>query len=69
MGTQGFAVSSGSRHKMAAWDFVKYMASKPGQETFAKTYASVPIRKSLANDPVWRNLPGPPYNNDLRRIQ
>jgi len=64
MGTQGFAVSAGSRNKQAAWSVVKYIASAEGQRVFAETYASVPIRQSLANASFWRNLPGPPYNNE-----
>jgi len=64
MGTQGFAFSANSPHKKEAFQFIAFLASPAGQRVFASTYASVPIRKSLADDASWRKLPGPPYNND-----
>jgi len=64
MGTSGYAVSADSTHQKEAFEFVKFIVSPQGQRIFASTYASVPIRASLAEDPSWRKLPGPPYNND-----
>jgi multiple sugar transport system substrate-binding protein len=64
MGAAGYAVSATTRHRDAAWTFIKFVASPTGQRLFARTYASVPARMSLANDPSWRKLPGPPFDDN-----
>jgi multiple sugar transport system substrate-binding protein len=64
MGTYGYAVSANAQRPQAAWDFVKYLASPTGQSIIARTYAGIPLLKSMADDPTWRELPPPPANKD-----
>jgi multiple sugar transport system substrate-binding protein len=64
MGTYGFAISAQTKHPEAAWDFVKYLASATGQRIIARCYAGIPLLKSMADDPAWRELPPPPTNNE-----
>ncbi len=53
VGCVGYAISAKSEHKQEAWEFLKFIASKEGQEAFALTGAGVPVRKSLANSDTW----------------
>ncbi|MDB5058157.1 MAG: extracellular solute-binding protein family 1 [Chloroflexi bacterium] len=61
MGTAGFAVSENSKQRLAAWDVVKFVGSVAGQTALSKLGVTMPIRKSMLNNPVWR-VPG--LNND-----
>ncbi len=61
MGTAGFAVSENSKNRLVAWDVVKYVASVEGQTILAKAGTSMPVRKSMLNNPIWRR---PGLNND-----
>jgi multiple sugar transport system substrate-binding protein len=61
MGTAGYAISSTSTQRAAAWDFVSFIGSKAGQQALGATGANVPVRKSLVNDKGWRGFP---LNND-----
>ena len=62
MGTFGFAVSAKTQYPQEAWDFVKEIISKDGQETLARTYRAMPLLKSMANSPVFDELKPPPAN-------
>ncbi|HZS87102.1 MAG TPA: sugar ABC transporter substrate-binding protein [Chloroflexota bacterium] len=57
MGTAGWAVSAGSKNRSAAWDIVKFVGSVQGQTALAKLGVTMPIRKSMLNNPVWK-VPG-----------
>jgi len=61
MGTAGFAVSENSKQRAAAWDVVKFVGSVAGQTALSKLGVTMPIRKSMLNNPVWRK---PGLNND-----
>ena len=60
MGTAGWAVSAGSKNRAAAWDIVKFVGSVQGQTALAKLGVTMPIRKSMLNNPVWKT---PGLNN------
>jgi multiple sugar transport system substrate-binding protein len=62
MGTFGYAVSAGTEHPQEAWDFVKSILTKEGQETFARTYRAMPLLKSMADSPIFDELEPPPAN-------
>jgi ABC-type glycerol-3-phosphate transport system substrate-binding protein len=34
-------------------------------KVFLESYLVVPAIKTFYDDPAWRDLPGPPYNNDV----
>lgn len=60
-GNTGYAISSISEKKELAWEFLKFVMSERGQETFSATGNCVPILTSMQNaaDATWRNsLPG-----------
>lgn len=65
MGTQGFAVTSGTKHTDQAWALTSFVVSPAGQRVLASDYSTVPVRISLANDPSWRKLPPPPASDDV----
>ena len=62
MGTQGVAVTTTTKHPDVSWNVAKYTITPAGQKIYASQYGSVPVLKSMRNDPVWRNLPAPPAN-------
>lgn len=62
MGTYGYAVSANATDPQAAWDFVKYLASKDAQLAIATNYAGTPLLRSLREDPKLVNLAPPPKN-------
>ncbi len=65
MGTFGFALTTKAKNPDAAWRFLEYKYSEEGQKMITSQYASVPAMKRFYNSPFWRELPGPPYNNDV----
>jgi multiple sugar transport system substrate-binding protein len=54
MGTAGWAISAGSKNRAAAWDIVKFVGSVQGQTALSKLGVTMPIRKSMLNNPVWK---------------
>jgi multiple sugar transport system substrate-binding protein len=64
IGTQGWAVSTQTKHPEEAWQVTKYHITPPAQRIFAQTYAAVPILQSMRTDPAWRDLAPPPANHD-----
>ncbi|HEX2037522.1 MAG TPA: sugar ABC transporter substrate-binding protein [Chloroflexota bacterium] len=64
MGTAGNAVSTQTKAPDDAWILAKYMISPTAQRIYAGTYASVPVLRSMRNDPSWRNLAPPPANTE-----
>jgi len=62
MGTFGFAITANTDHPQAAWDFVKYLASKTGQRIITSNYIGMPLLKSMADDPIFEQLKPPPAN-------
>jgi multiple sugar transport system substrate-binding protein len=64
MGTHGWAVSTQTKSPEAAWKLTSYMISRPAQEIFARSYATVPVLRSMRNDASWRSLPAPPNNHE-----
>jgi multiple sugar transport system substrate-binding protein len=64
MGTMGYAMSSATKDPDAAWEVLHYTFTE-GMKVFMETYLLVPPIKSFYDDPTWKNLPGPPYNNQI----
>lgn len=50
-GSVGYAVSSKSQNKEAAWKLVEYIASREGQEILTATGFQIPVYEDLAMDP------------------
>jgi multiple sugar transport system substrate-binding protein len=63
MGTMGYAMSAQSENPDAAWELLQYTYTE-GMKVFMETYLLVPPIQSFYDDPTWKSLPGPPYNND-----
>ncbi len=64
MGTMGYAMSATTENPDAAWEVLHYTFTE-GMKVFMETYLLIPPIKSFYDDPTWRDLPGPPYNNDI----
>lgn len=64
-GTSGYGVISSSKCKEEAAKFIFYSVSEEGQLLFSETGNCVPVRKSLADNEVWRNsiegIPAEPF--------
>ncbi len=64
MGTMGYSIAATSKNIEAAWNLLQYTYTE-GMKVFMETYLLVPPIKTFYDDPTWRNLPPPPYNNDV----
>jgi ABC-type glycerol-3-phosphate transport system substrate-binding protein len=64
MGTMGYAMSSQTKDPAATWKLLEY-AYSDGMTFFMESYLVVPPIETFYDDPAWRDLPGPPYNNDI----
>ena len=64
MGTMGYAMSASSEQPEAACELLNYVYTE-GMQVFMETYLLVPPIKSFYDDPAWRDLPGPPYTNEV----
>ena len=62
MGTQGYAISAQTEDPTAAFHLLEFIFTE-GMVVFMQDYLTVPPIKSFYDDPAWRELPGPPYNN------
>ena len=63
-GASGYSVYKGSANPELAAKLVFYIISDEGQQIFAKTGNSVPVRISLSKDATWRSLPSENLNQD-----
>jgi multiple sugar transport system substrate-binding protein len=64
MGTMGYAMSSQTKDPSATWKLLEYTYSD-GLKFFMESYLIVPAISTYYDDPAWKELPGPPYNNDI----
>lgn len=64
MGAMGYAISSQTENPDAAWKLLDY-AYSDGMTFFMESYLVVPPITTFYDDPAWRDLPGPPYNNEI----
>lgn len=64
MGTMGYAISSETKDPAATWKLLQYAYSE-GMKFFMESYLIVPPITTFYEDPAWRELPGPPYNNGI----
>ncbi len=64
MGAMGYAISSQSKDPSAAWKLMEYTYTD-GMKFFMESYLVVPPITTFYDDPAWRDLPGPPYNNEI----
>lgn len=63
MGTWGISVFSGSKMKEAAYEYVKYLITPACQKLLAQKGMSVPLLRSVAEDPSWTESVTPPPQN------
>lgn len=49
----GNAIYSGSKQKDAAWELVKFLGSRPYQESLARSGTSIPALRSVAESPIY----------------
>lgn len=64
MGTMGYAMSTQTEDPQATWKLLEYAYSE-GMRFFMESYLLVPPIETFYDDPIWRDLPGPPYNNEV----
>ena len=62
MGTYGYGISKDSKHPKEAWELIKFLASPEGQRLGLKQYSSMPLLKSMADDPAFKDMAPPPAN-------
>jgi multiple sugar transport system substrate-binding protein len=56
----GHSVTAMSKNKEASWEVLKWLASKPSYEHWAKTGLTLPTHKEVANSPLVINPSQPP---------
>lgn len=56
MGCSGYGISSFSKNKDKAWDFLKFVMSEDGQKAFGETGNGVPMIESMSTDTCWKNI-------------
>jgi ABC-type glycerol-3-phosphate transport system substrate-binding protein len=64
-GTMGFCITKKGVNRgvgQESWECSVTTVSDSCQKMWAKDYQMVPVIKSLAEDPIWRDLPPPPVN-------
>jgi multiple sugar transport system substrate-binding protein len=54
----GFVISKDSKNPDAAWKFVQYALSEPGQKRLAELGFAIPVLKSVATSPSYLQQPG-----------
>lgn len=64
MGASGYGMSRNTKHAKEAWEFLKFIVSPEGQKVFAESGSAVPVLKSMAKDPCWRDPTQCPRNYD-----
>jgi multiple sugar transport system substrate-binding protein len=52
-----YFIPANSRHKDEAWEFMKYLLDNEPLGEFTKAISNLPARKSLADDPIYADLP------------
>lgn len=57
VGCSGYGINAHSAHKDEAWEFLKFIISREGQEVYGKTGMGVPVLQSMKNDSSWRDYP------------
>ncbi len=60
-GGSGYVISSASKHKEAAWTFLKWLEGPKGQAVFTETGVMVPARRSVGQADVFLKQQ-PPHN-------
>jgi multiple sugar transport system substrate-binding protein len=63
-GGAAYAISSQSRHKEAAWTFLKWLESPKGQAIFTETGVAVPARRSVGQADVFLKQE-PPHDAEV----
>jgi multiple sugar transport system substrate-binding protein len=64
MGTMGYAMSANTDNPDATWKLLNYLFTE-GMHVFMESYLVVPPITAFYDDPAWKGLPGPPYDNDV----
>jgi ABC-type glycerol-3-phosphate transport system substrate-binding protein len=57
-------MSSQTKDPSATWKLLEY-AYSDGLKFFMESYLIVPAISTYYDDPAWKDLPGPPYNNEI----
>jgi multiple sugar transport system substrate-binding protein len=60
----GMTIMTGAKNKLAAWELVKFFASKEILEYILEEGLAQPVRKSQANSRAWRSK-NPPHSYDV----
>jgi len=61
-GMYGYAITTDTKYPNAAAAFAMYLLSKRGEIVGSQVTGGVPLRKDLANSPVWTSYPHVGYN-------
>ncbi len=67
-GTMGPGVSAAAQKRgtaEAAYKLVSTVLSPACQKHWARQYMAIPVLQSMAKDPSWYDMPGPPDNRDV----
>lgn len=64
-GSFGYSVGATTKYPEAALDFLWTIYSDEAYELWTENYSTVPSVKSIYETGSWRDLPGPPYSNDV----
>lgn len=57
LGGENWAITSTSKQKDVAWDFIRFSQGKENLKEFLLLIGRIPARKDLIQDPVWQNDP------------
>lgn len=56
MGCSGYGLTSTSKNKDKAWDFLRFIITQQGQEAFSATGNCVPVIKDMATSDCWTDI-------------
>lgn len=63
--TVAWAMSSRARHPEASWRLIKYLCGPRGQAKICETGLAIPVLRSLARSPCFRNADVPPSRDEV----
>ncbi len=64
-GGSGYAILKSSKHKKEAWEVIKALTSREGQQRLAKRGLAQPSRIGVAKSEYWAQDPQPPANKEM----
>ena len=63
--SDGYCMAAGSKEKEAAWKFIEFANSQPGQELMVTTGRTVPSMRTVAESPAFLEPDQPPANSQV----